>query len=318
MEIVINNAIDKLSSKYLCKDVSTSISTYINIIDYYDVKYTIRNIQCVSSFKDIITFVSYHFNQILIYNKNVCINTISLIDLDININFLHSIEINDNYIVLGTVYGDVYIINIHDISLQEVNFHECITLIKFIDEEHFILSTMDNKLYLCDVYGNRIFLIDIASYIISFEKIDERTFLTGSIDGLIQYWNFTTEELILVNTHDYYFVNSIHSIVTFNDKLYISYTDSKCIFERQENNEFDYEFDYENVFGCKESIIAMANFNNKYFILLCEDGFIYIYGKSFKLQKKIFVDIYNPFAKIHVCDKKILVQSNGKGKIIYC
>ena len=315
MDLLLNNTVNKLAETYLFKDISNSIVEYINILDYYNVKYDINDIRCLAKSNNIIVFVNSKLGQILVYNDNTCIHRLSLkmlsMDYDIR-RIINSIDINKNFIILGTLYGDLYIINIENNSVQHLIFYENITLLKFYNDEYFILSTMDNKIHLCDIYANNISSVDIESYIISFKKRDEynNMFTTGSIDGKIQYWGFNPQQLIWINTYSRNFGNSIHSIATFNDKLHISYTDSKCIYKKMENNH------YTKVFDCKTSIISMANFDNKYLVLLCEDGFVYIYDKSFTLQKEIFVDIYNAFAKIHVFGKKILVESNTNIKII--
>lgn len=317
MDLLLNNTINKLSETYLFKDISNSIVEYINILDYYNVKYDINDIQCLAKSNNIIVFVNSKLGQILVYNGNTCIHRLSLkmlsMDYDIK-RIINSIDINKNFIILGTLYGDLYIINIDDNSVQHLIFYENITLLKFFNDEYFILSTMDNKIHLCDIYANIISSIDIESYIISFKKRDEYTnmFITGSIDGKIQYWDFNAEQLVWINTYSRNFGNCIHSIVTFNDKLHISYTDSKYIYKKMENNHYTKVHDL----FVETSIISMANFDDKYLVLLCEDGFIYIYDKLFNLQKEIFVDIYNAFAKIYVFAEKILVESNTNVKII--
>ena len=318
MELILHNTVHKLSNKYLCKDVFHTIFDYVNIIDYYDVKYSIKNIQSLTVFQDMIAFISYDLKEILIYRDDVCIHTISLNDLSINVNCIHSMDMNRNYVILGTVYGNIFIINIQDNSLQKINFYDCVTYLQKINEEYFIVSILDNTLHLCDIYGNIYRDIDIESYITSFKQIDDNTFFTGSIDGKIQVWKFddVNIDLTLENTHDYYFGNSIHSIISCNNKILTSYSSSNYIYEKSNDDNNNYE----KIF-CSNSFIISMNIlkekDSEFIVLLCEDGFLYIYDQNFVLLKKIFVDIYNVFSMIHVFGKKLLVENNGNVKIIF-
>jgi len=318
MELILHNTVHKLSNKYLCKDVFHTIFDYVNMIDYYNVKYSIENIQSLAKFQDMIAFISYDLKKILIYRHDVCIHTIYLNYLSIDVNCIHSMTLNRNYIILGTVYGNIFIVNIQNHSFEKINFYDCITYLQKITEEYFIVSILDNTLHLCDIYGNIHRDIFIESYITSFKQIDNNTFYTGSIDGKIQVWKFDdlNIDLTLENTHDYYFGDCIHSIIEYNNTMLVSYSSSNYIYEKSNDNHNNYKKKF-----CSNSSIISMNIlkekHNEFIVLLCQDGFLYIYDTNFFLQKKIFVDIYNVFAKIYICAKKILVESNGNVKIIF-
>jgi len=308
MEFIIKKTIQQLSEQKLFLDLGNIIYSYINKLDFFELKYSRENVLCISSYNDMIAFVDNKL-WLFIYKNNILINSFKLI---CSSKFISSIDINSKYIIIGFVSGDLLIINIETKTIFDNHLLDCITCIKFIDEEHFIACNMNNDIIICRTNGNILFGIMNDSYIMTIKILNENTFITGCVFGNLRYWKINFRNMTIncfkQNTKC---IDSIHSIINFDNNILLgSSNDNKIYFE-----------DSKQIFYSDNKIIGIHTLNENYFVVLYDNGYLNIYDKNFNTYRSILVDeeylenVNN--SKICFVKDKIFIHVNENIYLIY-
>lgn len=314
MALILRETIQQFSKQKLITDLSNTLASYINKLDYFKFRYSKENIQCISCYNDI--FVSVSKSMIVnVYKNNTCIDTFKII---CDSKYVTDIDVQSNHIIIGTVSGELLII---ETKTKKViyNFftNDCITCLKFMNEKYFIVCTMNNDIFIADVNGNCSFPVYIDNYIMSIKQIDEDTLITGCVFGNVQYWkiNFESMKLRCIK-QNVKCIDSIHSIVNFNDKFIIgSFNDDKIYFANSND-----------ILYTSNTILAIEKFNDDYFMILYSNGYLNLYDKNFNhynsiiIEQDIMQDVMhnvNNRTKICVCEEKIFIHLDEYLYLIY-
>ena len=247
-----------------------------------------------------------------IYKNNKCVDTFKII---CNSKYVSNIDVQLNHIIIGTISGEVFIYNM-EIKNIVSNFYtdDCVTCLKFINQEYFIVATMNNQIFLANVNGNISLPSAIDSYIMSIHKISENTFVTGCVFGNIQHWKINFEFMnIQCIKENVKCIDSIHSIIKFNDKFIVgSSNDNKIYFAN--SNEILYTHN---------DIISIQKLDDKYFMVLYNNGFLTFYDKNYQYYKNIFIhqnvieNVCSNQSKICVFEDKIFIHVDEYLYLIY-
>lgn len=313
MALILKETLKQFSEQILVTDLTNTILSYVNKLDYYQFRYSKENIQCISSYKDI--FVTVNKSMIVnVYKNNICVDKFKII---CNSKYVTSIDVQFNHIIIGTVIGELLIIEIETKKVINDFYIDCITCLKFMDEEHFIVCTMNNDIFIANINGSSSLSFYIDSYIMSINKINKDTLITGCVFGNVQYWkiNFESMKLRCIK-QNVKCVDSIHSIMNFNDKFIIGSCNDDKIYFANSNK----------ILYTSNRILAIEKFNDDYFMILYSNGYLNFYDTNFNHYKSIIIeqdiiqDIIhnvNNRTKICVCEEKIFIHVDEYLYLIY-